>query len=403
MKTVSPEQEVDQAYLTSLVRKALDRPGLHVKEWKSEALHGGMEWDSAVFRFQGTAKETGETIPWSLILKVVKPTKKAEDPTGIWYWKREASAYQSGLLHNLPGSHVSAPACVEVCERPDGSLWMWLEDIKDDIGTPWPVEQYAVIARHLGQFNGAYLVGQAFPREPWIIKNWLRKYVEHAAPMIEFIRNNPFHPTVMHMLPGDSVAQILSIWDERGHILDILENLPQVFCHQDAFKRNLFTRGGQTIAIDWGYMGIAPVGTDLVPLVAGSIGLYEIPAERVKEMDRLCFEGYLLGLRDAGWKGDPKLVRTGYAVGCLMRYPVAATVGELLPVLLDQKGRSKLEVTFDDKSAEEIEQTDPALFAYYQGLLPEALKLLGAKRLISLFGRIASNSFRLRSKRKKAA
>ena len=360
-----------------------------------------MEWDSAVFRFQGTAEETEETIPWSLILKVVKPTKKAEDPTGIWYWKREASAYQSGLLHNLPGGHVSAPACVEVCERPDGSLWMWLEDIKDDIGTPWPVEQYAITARHLGQFNGAYLIGQAFPREPLIIQNWLRKYVEHAAPMIEFIRNNPFHPIVMHMFPGDSVAQILSIWEERGSILHILENLPQVFCHQDAFKRNLFARRGQTIAIDWGYMGIAPVGTDLVPLVAGSIGLYEIPAERVKEMIRLCFEGYLQGLRDAGWKGI-ETGGTGYAVGCLMRYPIAATVGELLPALLDQKGRSKLETTFDDKSADEIEQTDPALFAYYQGLLPEALKLLGARRLISLFGRIASNSFRLRLKRKKS-
>ena len=124
-------------------------------------------------------------------------------------------------------------------------------------------------------------------------------------------------------------------------------------------------------------MGIAPVGTDRAPLVAGSIGLYEIPAERVKEMDRLCFEGYLQGLHDAGWKGNPKLVRTGYAVGCLMRYPIAATVGELLPVLLDQKSRSKLETTFDDKSADDIEQTDPALFAYHQGLLPEAIEIVG--------------------------
>ena len=83
-------------------------------------------------------------------------------------------------------------------------MWLWLEDIRDDYNAPWPVEQYAITARHLGQFNGAYLVGQSFP-EPWIIQNWLRKYVEHAAPMIEFIRNNPFHPIVMQLTPGRTV------------------------------------------------------------------------------------------------------------------------------------------------------------------------------------------------------
>jgi hypothetical protein len=168
-------------------------------------------------------------------------------------------------------------------------------------------------------------------------------------------------------------------------------------------KRNLFTRRNQTIAIDWGYMGIAPVGTDLVPLVAGSLALFEIPAERVKEMDRLCFEGYLQGLREAGWNGDPKLVRTGYAVGCLMRYPIAATAGELLLVMLDQESRSRLETSFNDKTADAIEQSDPAIVAYYQNLLPEALKLLGARRLISLFGRIASHTIRLRLRRRKSA
>lgn len=402
MQTISPDQEVERFYLTDLVQKALDRPAMQVTDWKVQTLHSGLEWNSAVFRFQGVAKEAGETVPWSLILKTVKPTLRASEPGGVWYWRREALAYQSGQLYNLPGGNVSAPVCYEVCERPDGSLWLWLEDIVDAVGTPWPVEQYASVARHLGQFNGAYLVGRSLPSEPWITRNWLRQYVEHSAPMIEFIRSNPNHPVVMHLYPGDSVAQILGAWDERASILDALENLPQVFCHQDAFKRNLFARQNQTIAIDWGYMGIAPIGAELVPLVAASIGLFEIPIERVKEMDRLCFEGYLQGLHDAGWNGDPKLVRIGYTVSCLLRYPIGGNVGELLPTLLDQEGRSKLETAFDNKTAAEIEQSDPALVAYYQGLLPEALKLLGIRRLISLFSRITAFTFRLRMKRRKS-
>src|SRR5512136_1328606 len=112
-------QDVEQAYLTNLVRKALDRPGLQVTEWKAEALHGGVEWNSAVFRFRGQASDGVESLPWSLILKVVRPSEKASEPAGIWYWKREALAYQSGLLHTLPGGNVTAPACHLVDERPD--------------------------------------------------------------------------------------------------------------------------------------------------------------------------------------------------------------------------------------------------------------------------------------------
>jgi hypothetical protein len=401
MQTGSPDQEVDQAYLNDLVQKALDRPTLQVTDWKIQSIQGGFEWDSAVFRFQGEAKDAGEIIPWSLILKAVRSTTQAEHPAGIWYWKREALAYQSGLLYNLPGGNVSAPICYEVNERPDGSLWLWLEDIMDAVGSPWPVEHYAVVARHLGQFNGAYLVGRSFPSEPWITRNWLRKYVEHAAPMIEFVRSNPNHPVVMHMFPGDILPQTLGAWDERGSILDALENLPQVFCHQDAFKRNLFARQDKTIAIDWGYMGIAPVGAELVALVAGSISLFEVPVERVMEMERLCFEGYLQGLHDAGWNGNPKLVRTGYAASCLLRYPIGGAVGQTLPTMLDKESRSHMEATLE-KSADEIEKTDPALVAYFQALIPEALKLLGIRRLISLFSRIAANTFRLRMKKRKS-
>lgn len=401
MQISSPEQEIDRGYLTDLVQKALDRPGLQVTSWKAQPIHGGLEWDSAVFRVQGEAGDGGETIPWSLILKAVKPADKARDPAGIWYWKREALAYQSGLLHHLPGGNVTAPTCYAVEERPDGSLRLWLEDVKDDIGSPWPVEQYAVVAHHLGQFNGAYLTGQAFPSEPWVTRNWLRMYVEHAAEMVEFIHRNPNHPIVMHIFPGNTLAQMLAVWDEHNQILDMLENLPQVFCHQDAFRRNLFARKGKTIAIDWGYMGMAPVGAELVALVAGSIGFFEVPVDRVDELDRICFENYLQGLRDAGWEGDLKLVRAGYVVSLLLRYPIGGSIGEMLPKFLDQASRAKVESAFSDKSASEIEQTDPALAAYYQARIPEALKLMGMKRLIPILSRIGVNMIRLRLQRKK--
>jgi hypothetical protein len=400
----TPEQKtIDQPFLTNLVQKALDKPGLQVMNWKVHPLMGGLEFESAVFRYQGEAKDNGEKIAWTLILKIIKPSEKAMQPGGIWYWKREALTYRTGMLHRLPGGNVSAPLCYEIQEKPDGAIWIWLEDIKDEAGHPWPVEQYAISARHLGQFNGAYLTGQSIPSEPWIPRNWLRMYIENAEPMAQFLRSNPYHPVVQHVFPGDTVAQMLAFWDERGPILDVLENLPQVFCHQDAFKRNLFARQGKTIAIDWAYMGNAPVGAELVALVAGSIGFFEIPAERVKELDQLCFEAYLHGLRDAGWEGDPKLVRTGYVVSCMLRYPLGGSLGEMLPRFLDQDTQSKTKIAaaFEDKSADDLEKTDPAIVTYYQSLMPEALRLLGIKRLIPIFLRMAVNILRIRLGKRK--
>lgn len=401
MEPNTPDQEVEQTHLTEVVRKALDRPNLQVTDWSVKALHGGVEWDSAVFHFQGHAKDGGESLPWSLVRKAVRPSEKASNPSGIWYWKRETLAYQTGLLYHLPGGNVMAPACHDIDERPDGSIWLWLEELKDDVPCPWSLEQYALTARQLGQFNGAYLAGQSLPDESWITRNWLRMYVENAAPMIEFVRKDPYHPIVRHMFPGDTVAQILAIWEERDAILGVLDSLPQVFCHQDAFRRNLFARGGRTIAIDWSYMGIAPLGAELVALVAASLGFFEIPADRVRELDRLCFEGYLLGLREAGWKGDPRLVRTGYVTSLMLRYPIGGQLGELLPRFMDREGRSRLEAAFEDRSAEELEKSDPAIVAYYEALLPEALKLLGIPRLLRLVGRIGLHTLQLRAAGKK--
>jgi hypothetical protein len=401
MQSDSPAQQMDLSHLTDLVRKALDRPGLKITDWNEKPLHGGLEFDSAVFRLQGSAQDGGETLPWSLIRKCVRPAPQASEPGGIWYWKREASAYQSGLLQRLPGGNVTAPVCYAVEEQADGFLCLWLEDIKDDIAGPWSVEQYALAARHLGQFNGAYLVGEPIPSEPWVAHNWLRMYVDHATEMVAFIHRNLHNFVVRQIFPGNTLAQILAIWDARRSILDRLENLPQVFCHQDAFKRNLFARAGKTILIDWGYLGNAPLGAELVALVAASIGFFEIPVDKVEELDRLCFEGYLQGLHDAGWQGDPRLVRAGYVISLLLRYPIGGSIGEMLPRFLDQAGRAQVETAFVDKSASDLEKTDPALAAYYQARIPEALKLMGLNRLVPVLGNMAINMIRFRPRGKK--
>ena len=170
----------------------------------------------------------------------------------------------------------------DICAQPDGSLWLFLEDIIAESSSSWSLEHYVSIARCLGEFNGGYLAGCPLPKAAWVARDWLRNYLEHATPAVDFIRKHPSHPLVQGLFPGNTLAQILAFWDLHPRLLQKLEHLPQTFCHQDAFDRNLFLRRGQAVAIDWGYAGIAPVGSELTPLIAAAIGLGGFPACRAR-------------------------------------------------------------------------------------------------------------------------
>jgi hypothetical protein len=52
---------------------------------------------------------------------------------------------------------------------------------------------------------------------------------------VEFVRRPPHHPVVQDVFPSNTLAETLAFWDFHP----ILDELPQTFCHQDAFERNL--------------------------------------------------------------------------------------------------------------------------------------------------------------------
>jgi hypothetical protein len=390
---------IDRSELESVLQLALGVKLPPDQDWKVTALQGGLEFGSTVCRLEGTAK-AGQGFPlWSLILKVIHADPKFDDPQGYRYWKREVEAYRSGLLQRLPGA-VTAPRGYEVSYKSDDSAWIWMEDVKDEGGVPWSLEQYGGVARRLGQFNGAYLVGKALPTEAWLTHDWLRRYLEHAAPMVDFLRENPAHPVVQKMLPGITLPLTLGLWDERMRMQQVLDSLPQTFCHQDAFGRNLFMRGEQVVAIDWGYAGIAPLGVELAPLIGVASGLAGVPSSQLRELDQVCFEGYLQGLRDSGFIPDARQVRRGYTLTVLLRYILGATVGEVLPALLESDELRRLWAQGFGTSPEKVEETDAGIAAYYQAIAIEALKLLGFGCLARVAGKTLVYAIRLGRKRK---
>src|SRR5918996_981535 len=174
---------VDAATLAPMVRSLLDEPEAVVAtEWSCRPLGGGAGEGLGLYRVAGSARVRGVTYPWALVVKVCAATD-GTDP-GAWdYPAREVRAYGSGLLAALPGG-LATPRCLAVEAQPDGTTRLWLEAVADAHPGPWSLGRYAIVARHLGRFNGAFLAGTPLPAQPWLSRGWLRNFVEPSGPAI---------------------------------------------------------------------------------------------------------------------------------------------------------------------------------------------------------------------------
>ena len=335
---------IDAATLTPLVQRALARPTAVVLTWTCETLHGGVGTGNAVYRFAGQARDQGETVPWSLILKVLWVDPSRADPAHPEWWCREAEAYRSNTLARLPAV-LSAPRCFAVVEQAGAGYWLWLEEITDSVGSVWPLAHYGVVARLLGQFNGRYVTGTPLPQWPWLSRNWLRKTVELIYPTLEQLRQHREHPLVRRWLSDAMQEEIVALWQERERFLALLDQLPQTLCHFDAFRRNLFTRSdsdGATrlVAIDWSFTGQGALGAEVQCLTAVAIAFFDVDLAQAEALDEIVFAGYLAGLEEVGWRGDPRQVRLAYTATAI-RYALG-TLGPILEIFLNEERHERM-------------------------------------------------------------
>jgi len=375
----APLAGIDQATLTPLVQGALNSETVEVTGWACEQLHGGAGAGNAIYRFAGQGRDQEQEIPWSLILKTLCPAGDNTHLSAWNYYKREAEAYRSGWLDDLPGG-LAAPRSFGVVEHPDGTCWIWLEDVTDEIGSHWPLEHYRVVARHAGQFNGAYLAERRLPPWPWLSSGWLRGYVALSAPAMPLIRDSLDHPLVCRWLPGDASDRLFRLWEERELYLDALDRLPQTLCHLDLFRRNLFARktadgDDQTVVIDWAFAGRGAIGEELAPLVLASFALFEVDLAQTQALEEIVFEGYLEGLRDAGWRGDPRQVRLGYSAASLRHR--CGELERVMALILDESQHAWAEQVFGCPM-EEIEDHWAQVGSLIDPLTDEARELMDA-------------------------
>ncbi|QYJ04992.1 aminoglycoside phosphotransferase family protein [Nocardioides panacisoli] len=165
--------------------------------------------------------------------------RSLSDPDHVGYWRREADVLTTGLTTHTPGLRS---VVASVAEDAEGVTITrdWVEDA---------ASSGLFLAIALGRFAGAEI-----GRPRFLARRLLRDRLAR-------VEHNGGWPTLART-PVADVAEHL--WSRRAVFLDLLDGVPQVPQHGDPTPGNLPGReGGDAVAIDWGTLGIGPVGGDL--------------------------------------------------------------------------------------------------------------------------------------------
>jgi hypothetical protein len=270
----------------------------------------------ALYRWRGRAIADGAERAWSLILKAWLRDPKTDVPSQWNHWKREFLAYSSGILEKLPG--ISAPRLFDAADE-ESLAYVWLEDIAPEGEDRWSAERYVLAALHLGRFNGAYLADRPIPDAPFLTRTYLRSWTTWI-PWLESVRSHDTwsHPIVAAAVPAPPIERLERLHSMVSPLFDRLEGLPQTFSHLDAWRANVIgTRSpsgeDRTVALDWSFVGMAPAGQEVAILVGGSHIWLDAEPDDLAATSERAFAAYVEGLREAGWRGDERVVRFAYA------------------------------------------------------------------------------------------
>ena len=327
---------LDRSALTPIVQAALENPEAVMLDWTVQPLTG-FSAVGYLFRLTGTARVQSDVRNWSLILKIVpSPTSEqvkvgflSDEPSHVGYWKREMLFYRSALRDQLPDG-LTTPRCYRASENED-SCWLWLEDIQES--QEWSLATFGLAARRFGQLNGFYAVESRIPAWPWLATD---DGFAHLLVRQGFVTDESWqqiadlarrHAIVRRAWPEDVLDGMRRLWDEREAFFSLLRRLPKTLVHGDVARKNLFARprenaSAEIVAIDWGLLGVAALGQEIAGLTVHTVvGLF-LPPNQLEELDALVVDGYLRGLSDNGWKGDPRSVRLGYAARTSLHFSI---------------------------------------------------------------------------------
>jgi hypothetical protein len=256
----------------------------------------------------------------SAVLKVARPPSAAPAGSSAWptsddprhwnYWKREVLAYTTGFAGSVyADAGIVAPELLADARRPDGSIELWLADMPGAPGVSWPVPRLGRFARQLGAAQARW-AGRV-PDQPWLSRRWLAQYLDDG-PATGADGGHWDHP-VAAVWPAGVRERLRRLWVNRHTVLAGAEAVPRTVCHLDVWPTNLIDGGADTVLVDWSFAGEGGLGEDAANLIVDSVADGLIDAALLPDITAAVTDGYVEGLRDGGWRGDPDDVRRAIA------------------------------------------------------------------------------------------
>ena len=264
----------------------------------------------------------------SAVLKVAGPpaatqTTKAfpagDEPAHWNYWRREALAYQTGLAATAyAGAGITAPALLAASDRADGAIELWLADVSGTPGFGWPVPRLARFGYELGAAQAQW-AGRV-PGTPWLSRRWLAQYLAEGPPRLFSVRAADWdHPSIA-VWPAKVRRELQRLWEAPQRALATAEGAERTLCHLDVWPANLVDDAGASVLLDWSFAGEGAVGEDAANLIIDSCADGLMDVALLPEIAETVTDGYLRGLRDAGWPGSPDSVRAAIAACGAAKY-----------------------------------------------------------------------------------
>jgi hypothetical protein len=265
------------------------------------------EGDPAVLKYARSDRSRGET-PWE-----AHWTARDQDPRRWNYWAREPLAYQHHLADAYAEAGIRVPACLasSIDEREALLLLEWVDGAP---GEAWKIGSYGRPVEALGRAQAPFLADRAVPAVPWLSEGSLRDYSSEKPVEWGLLDDSEAwqHPVVRQTFPPGLREGAVFVHANRERLYTISEALPRTLCHLDFWPKNLFLRaGGDVVLIDWGSAGLGSIGEDMGNLVPDSCFDHFVRADDLPHLEQVVFDGYLRGLRSAGWNDDPRLVQLG--------------------------------------------------------------------------------------------
>ena len=280
--------------------------------------------------------------PWSVFAKTLRPVEESEAWSIIpqehhdevrheLNWLDEPRVYRSALASELPDG-FRFPTIFRM-DQGERRLTIWMEDVADE--SRWDTERYRRTATLLGRLSArcpATRAATELGMGPRPLERLFYGKICHLDLVVQADDGFWRQPPVSSIVDGRYRSDLGRLAQLAPSLLQRLHALPSALAHGDAAPSNFREPGdGSTVALDWSYASIAPVGSDLAQLVAGRFESGEADPATLAEVTGAALDGYVDGLRSQDSAVNRGLVEEAFVATLAIR-----SVFSLLLVERDQ-------------------------------------------------------------------